>query len=256
MGEVNGLNLRFMDNRLLKSIDVSGVAAGLQRHMPNYGVAQYFEKKGHVVLTGADCACVAVDREQTAAALLSGNFFPGFFFINTLLIGERFQRTSLLKRMLAELFRRTFSTSASFTDLLVIKTYNPISYCALRIFNAIPATGFYPIIGGRNVFGRVKERLRAAAAMLDPECVYDPETSVLKDCAYGVTEQFYVCRPICRDGRVNEYFRKHLSPRDRLLCGLSLESDRAKERFLTKLGWHAGARAQDQELNHKEVDYA
>lgn len=251
------MTLRFVDGRHLKSTDVGRVAAGLQRYMPSYGVAQYFEKKGHLVLSGADCACLAVDRGETTAALLTCNLFPGFLLINTLLIGERFQRTLLLKRMFGELFRRTFNAPGGFTDLLALKTYNPISYCALRIFSAIPGTGFYPGIDGQAPSAAVQRLLQKAAATLNPECVYDPRTSVIKDCAYGVTEQFYIQRPICRDKRVNEYFRRHLSPHDRLLCGLYLESDQAKARLLRKLGWHAGAQTQDdEELNHKEVDYA
>jgi hypothetical protein len=74
------------------------------------------------------------------------------------------------------------------------------------------------------------------ARVLSPGLPFEPDTGAIRGGAGDVPADFWPEFPASSDKRVNDYFQRHLTPRDRLLCVLSCQSEAAQTAIMKALG--------------------
>jgi len=116
-----------------------------------------------------------------------------------------------------------------FPAVSVLKTYNPVVFCAMRNVGRIAGVGCYPSLDlaeragpiGRSAAGLATRIARTIAAGHP----FDPATGVITGA--GVPRDLYPSRPRSADRAVNEYFAAAARPGDRILCMLRVPTSQA-----------------------------
>lgn len=203
--------------------------------MPTYGVADYFRTKASL-LDPQDVTVIARGRAGGACVGLAvGGWMEcrstRFLHVKTMLIGEAWHRGPVLRLIWRALFIGLLRDGAAFPPAIVLKTYNPKSFSAMRAFAGVPDTAIFPAIGGDAFPAALMPAVRDIAATLSPGRVFDERTGVIKGAADGVTG-FYPTLPLCGKAPVDGHFQAHVTPDDRLLGCLFVRSPQAADRIL------------------------
>ncbi|EJN13531.1 hypothetical protein PMI42_03104 [Bradyrhizobium sp. YR681] len=217
----------------------AGIVADLVAAMPTYGVADYFRTKP--ALLGAQE--VTVLARETANGRCIGiavaDWCTGqstrFLHIKTVLIGETWHRGPALAAMWRALFMGLLANGSPFPPVIVIKTYNPKSFSAMRAFAGVIDTVIYPALEGESFPEVLMPAVRDIAAELAPGRRLDERSGVIEGAAEGVAG-FYRTLPLCGKKKVDRHFQAHLTPDDRLLGCLFALSPRAGQRILKAFG--------------------
>lgn len=217
----------------------SRIVRDLVAVMPTYGVADYFRTKASL-LDPQDLTVIARERAGgTCVGLAVVGWIDGrstrFLHVKTMLIGEAWHRSQVLRLIWQALFAGLLRGGAGFPPVIVLKTYNPKSFSAMRAFAGVPDTAIFPAIGpamGTDDFpADLMPAVRDIAATLSPGRVFDARTGVIKGAADGVTG-FYPTLPLCGKAGIDSHFQAHVTPDDRLLGCLFVRSPQAAGRIL------------------------
>jgi hypothetical protein len=218
----------------MQQIIVPALAAGL----PQLKIHEYFDVKKQL-LYNADFVLTAFEPDTgVLAGILGASVYQGvvpFIHICFLFIVEVFQRSVVIQILFNNLLREMGTTVDNFPSVVALKTPNPRSYRALRAVASFGGAVLYP----RLELPQVPEMTALAieiSRQLDPNIVIDSETGILRDAAAGVPEDFYDEFPQTSDDKVNAYFREKMTPRDRLLCVLSVTSREVASHILRGFG--------------------
>lgn len=215
------------------------IVQGLGRAMPDLKIVDYFHAKGGM-FAECDHRVVAVERATgDAVAILASRWYDdglAFLHIATQLTGTRFQRTGLLKHMWAMHFREVSRSCRGFPSVIAWRTYNPVSFHTMHIFTRIPGVRMYPRIDAAAQDGDLRLMAARIAACVSHGLPFCGETGVIRGAASGVPADFYPVLQETRRPEVNRYFMTRLTPDDRLLCVLWIESAEGRRRILTAFG--------------------
>lgn len=118
--------------------------------------------------------------------------------------------------------------------LSVLKTSNPLVYCAMRVFTRLLGVTMYPEIGALVQDSDLTRRAGEIAKVIAPEYGFSGGTGVIHD--IGVPSDLYRTTPLSADRRVNAYFARNAGPADRMLCMLAIPSRAVAEHVLRALG--------------------
>jgi hypothetical protein len=140
-----------------------------------------------------------------------------FLHVLTQFVGTRYQHGAVFRQS----WREHFAALGTIPELVALKTYNPIVYCALHVFTRIPGVILYPDVsasGGQDP--SMTDLAGQVAATVAAGHVFVPGTGVIRD--IGVPRDLYREMPRSASSHVNEYFAASATPADRVLCVLSV----------------------------------
>ena len=219
--------------------ELSWVEAGLRRALPHLRIREYFASKPDI-LSSSDLVVIASEHDSgECEAVLAARWHRErhpFLHLTTLLVGARYQRSSLVRRMLALMWERLAAAPEGLPVTVALRTYNPSSYAAIRAFSRIGGVRLYPNVHGGEQEIDLRQLAAQIAPVISPECEFRSDTGVVVGGAGSVPSDFYPEMPSTSDGAVNDYFCRVLRPVDRLLCVLVVESRSAQARILKTLG--------------------
>jgi hypothetical protein len=209
------------------------LVTGLVAALPGLKLRELFELRRDMLLD-ADFLVAAVDRSRDQiVGLLTSRLVElpperEFLHIMVQFVGDGYRQGRVFRRSWASHFTRLLAERGRFPEIIVLKTYNPVAYCAMRAFSRHPEIGFYPADAG----------LRALAAEIagtvSPDHPFDPETGVIS--GVGVPVDLYTERPLSSVPEANDYFARHLRPGDRALCVLHVPTPAGQHAILSALG--------------------
>lgn len=211
----------------------AAVAESWARALPGLRIRELLRLRPEL-LRDPERIILAVDPQGELAGILShrwGRTAEGepFLHVPVQMIGEAHQRSSLLKHMWRRLFELLSDGGERFPSVIAMRTCNPSAYQAMRVFTRIPDVGLFPGLAAANEdpLGRLAARI---ARVLEPDAHYSPRTGVLR--GVGLPRDLYPDLPTCPRPDVDRFFRRRVRPEDRVLCVLSIASDRARSRIL------------------------
>ncbi|MEV0642218.1 hypothetical protein AB0I77_46360 [Streptomyces sp. NPDC050619] len=208
---------------------------GLAEALPELRISRLFELRPDI-LTGPDYLLITFDRTTgRAVGLLTARSFTlsdGSHCLQAMVqfVGGAHRRGTVLRENWLRLLR-TCVADRGFPDVIALKTYNPVAYCAMR---ALGRTGdIYPALTGPQD-PRMTAWADEVAEGAAPSCPFEPEVGVVR--GSGVPVDLYRSRPTSEDPAVNAYFAAHTDPGDRVLCLVRVDSAETGERILAGLG--------------------
>lgn len=212
---------------------------GLIAALPGLKMAELFSARPGL-FRDADLVTLATgesDRSVIGALASRWCALPSgrpFLHILAQFVGERYRHGVVFRRSWAS----HFSALASVPGLIVLKTANPVVYCAMRSFTRIPEITMYPDIplGSRTAepdtgTARLAAQVAEEIAPGHPFCA---PTAVIRDA--GVPPDLYPRLPESAASEVNEYFNGTIRPQDRVLCMLTVPTPRAGSLILGAFG--------------------
>lgn len=214
------------------------VVRGLERNLPHHKIGAYFSLKGAMLHGDHKHAFAEENGECIGLAAASYRRFRDreFLYIETLLVSEEHHGSPVTGQLLTALFGGIVEERGEFPDLIAMKTYNARAYVLMRAF-AGPGSGtvFYPELD-RDNSGPTKGIATEIAGALGGGFEFDATHGVVLGGGGQVPGDFWPSFPATRDELVNDFFRRHLTPRDRLLCFIDASTEEAKRSICARLG--------------------
>jgi hypothetical protein len=219
--------------------------ADLCRAMPSLKLREYFDYKRDMLQDSRHLVVAFAKDTGDALAILAVTWHKDndrkFLHLATMLIGEKFQGTTLVVHMLGLMFGQIYRLDHEFPTLVSMKTYNARSYSLMNMFTKLREFGveLYPSVSGAEISPELIDTAERIAGVLSPGLDFSRDTGVIKGGAGEVPADFWPQFPRARDEQVNEYFQTQMTANDRLLCVLRSPTDTAKQRIMKIIG--AGA---------------
>lgn len=216
------------------------VADDLALNMPLYKIEDYFLAKPNI-LVDSDWVFIAHDiHTHQVIGVLSINWIQGKLFsdsinIKTILIAPSFQKTQLIRHFFASMLK-VLQVRNGKPNSFSIKTTNPVSYMALRIFSRISDTQLYPDILKPNLNKIDVSIVKEMAKCVSPDQAYCLATSLYLNGGGRVPDDFYPVFPESKSSVVNHYFKEHVWPNNRLFAILFIDTDNARNELMRVLG--------------------
>ncbi|KPM57027.1 hypothetical protein ACG83_04295 [Frankia sp. R43] len=198
---------------------------GLAAALPDLRMTALFEARPDlfrstehlVVCTRADGRPVAALGASWASTAAAERFLHiGIQFVDRDLRGGAAFSSSWLA-----LLEQVVAT-AEFPRINVLRTYNPVAYCAMRAYGQLPGAVLYPDPRREQRDARLGELASRVADAVAPGAPFDRRCGRIS--GIGVPTDLYRARPTCDDPAVNDYFRRHTRPGDRILCMVHIRS--------------------------------
>lgn len=212
------------------------LTAGLTAALPGLRMRSLFQARMDM-FREADLITVTVDGETIVGVLSSRwcqlSLGPRFLHVTTQFVADTYRHGAVFRRSWYSHFADLLRDGSEFPSLIVLKTYNPIVYCAMRTFTAAPRTAIYPPISAAQdeaLLATADEVARTVA----PGRMFDRPTGVIRSA--GSPADLYPEMPRSRDGTVNDYFATVLQPGDRILCLLSVPDQQGAQAILHAFG--------------------
>lgn len=211
---------------------------GLIRALPSLRMAMLFALRKDM-FSEADLITAAVAPDGSAVGALSSRWMElshddCFLHILTQFVGEDYQGGTMFRDCWAAHLAALAAMERGMPHLFALKTYNPIVFCAMRAFTAIPDVWMYPNL---RVAAQEPTAVRLAAeiaALVSPGLSFSPETAVIQGA--GIPPDLYPALPRSADVAVNEYFTAVTQPGDRVLCLLAAPTTAARRAILGTFG--------------------
>jgi hypothetical protein len=213
---------------------------GLVAALPGMRMADLFAQRRDM-LHDADLVTVATvggPDGELVGLLASGwgvsTIGEEFLHVTSQFVGERYRHGRVFRASWAAHFAQVCALRGDVPGLTVLKTCNPLVYCAMRAFTRLPGITMYPDITAREQDPDLVRRAVAVARSIAPSHGFAGRTGVIH--GIGIPEDLYITTPLAADRRVNSYFARTTGPSDRILCLLAIPSKAAAERVLRTLG--------------------
>jgi hypothetical protein len=212
---------------------------GLAAALPSLNMRQLFDLR-HSIFSEADLLTVAAEKDSGAAiGVLSSRWsaLPSgqeFLHIQNQFVGERHQRGLTFGRSWGSHFAEIKRLGLTFPKLIVLKTYNPIAYCAMRAFARIPDVMIYPEVTVAEQHPKAIMLAEQIAKIIAVGYAFESETGVIR--GIGIPANLYPALPMSANKDVNTYFAAVTQPGDRMLCMLQVPTERAAAAILSAFG--------------------
>ncbi len=208
------------------------LAEGLVRALPQLRMRELFQRRFDMFCQ-ADLITVALAEGKVAGALASRwDALPDgirYLHITSQFVAEGHRHGGIFRMSWRGHFTDLLARNPMFPEMIVLKTYNPVVYCAMRAFGQAPYVRMYPALASAQ--NRATAGLAAKiAAAISPEHAFDPSTGVIRGA--GEPADLYPSLPISRDTDVNAYFARRTRPGDRVLCLLQIPTRRGAAAIL------------------------
>jgi hypothetical protein len=212
--------------------------SGLIKSLPSLRMAALFALRKDM-FREADLITAAVGPDGSVIGALSSRWtgLPGddrFLHILTQFVGEDYQGSSVFRDCWAAHLAVLADAKYGVPGLFVLKTYNPVVFCAMRAFTAIPDVWMYPDLGVKAQEPAAARLAAQVAAIVSPGLAFSPETGTI--IGAGIPRDLYPALPLSADLGVNEYFAAVTRPGDRLLCLLGAPTAAARKAILAAFG--------------------
>jgi hypothetical protein len=203
---------------------------GLAKALPSVQLRGLFTVRTDL-LREADLITVAVCRPAgEVAGVLSSQWVTlddgvRFLHVTTQFVGERYRDGVVFRRSWAAHLAAVGAGHRGFPSIIVLKTYNPRVYSALRSFGRLTGASFYPGTdrdGSDTGIARLASRI---SRTISPECRFDPTTGVISGAV--VPADLYPARSASANAAVNSFFARNTHPGDRVLCMLMMDTPQA-----------------------------
>ncbi|MCO6005446.1 hypothetical protein NE236_10675 [Actinoallomurus purpureus] len=216
------------------------IVDGLTEALPALRMRSLFTLRRDM-LRDADLITLAVETpRRSVVGALSSRWCTtpaggGFLHIMTQFVGERRQGDGIaFAGTWGRHIEGIYESTSEFPELWVLKTFNPIVYCAMRGFTRVPDVAFYPDIYAERQDPRIVRTAERVAAIAAPGHTFVPSTGIIRGA--GEPADLYPWLPESRDEKVNDYFAATTLPGDRMLCMLSIPTPEAAETILRMFG--------------------
>lgn len=224
----------------LSAEDSEWVAAGLVAAMPGLRMRELLTVRPDL-LADADYLVAAVDvRIDRVVGVLASQWaaLPSgrpCLHIQVQFVGDAYRSGSIFRRSWALHFAELVAEGHDFPEVVVLKTYNPVAYCAINAFSGHPEIAFYPAPAGPPTGDPELGALAAEVARtIAPRHRFDPATGVIH--GVGNPRDLYAELPSCSVQPVNDYFTRSTHPGDRVLCVLHVPTRAGRQAILAALG--------------------
>lgn len=208
------------------------LAEGLIHALPQLRMRELFRQRFDM-FDQADLITVAVVGNTVAGALASRwDTLPDgtrFLHVTSQFVAERHRHGGIFRMSWRGHFTDLLSGDPGFPETIVLKTYNPVVYYAMRAFGLAPYVRMYPSVTAPQRPSPARLAAMIAAA-ISPEHEFHPGSGVIRGA--GVPADLYPEQPACRDAQVNAYFARHARPGDRMLCLLQIPTRRGADTIL------------------------
>ncbi|GAA0477330.1 hypothetical protein GCM10009544_44140 [Streptomyces stramineus] len=214
------------------------IVDGLVEAMPDLRARELFAERRDM-LTEAEYVVLGVDRERDAVVSLLTSRWAKLpsgrtaLHVMTQFVGDAYRHGAIFGHSWTAHFTRLLADGGPFPEVIALKTYNPVAYCAMHAFSAHPEISMYP-----DPAGAPAPAARALAAevaeALAPGHPFDAGRGVLP--GIGRPVDLYRQRPTSSAEAVNAYFAAHLAPGDRMLCVLHAPTAAGRRAVLAALG--------------------
>jgi hypothetical protein len=155
-------------------------------------------------------------------------------------VGAAYRGGSIFRRSWAVHFAELLAEGHEFPEVLALKTYNPVAYCAMYAFSGHPDAAFHPQPAGPAASPPPLRSLAVeVAGAVAPGEPFDAEAGVLR--GIGVPRDLYPRIPACTEPAVGDYFARTVRPGDRVLCVLHVPTTAARRAILGALGLRPAA---------------
>jgi hypothetical protein len=220
--------------------DCERVHAGLAAALPDLRMRELFRLRPDL-FRNADYLVAAVDpRLDRVVGVLASQWVElptgrPCLHILAQFVGARYRGGSVFRRSWTLHFAELLAEGHRFPEVVVLKTYNPVAYCAMYAFSGHEEIRFHPEPGGAHSGDAGMRRLaEEVAATISPGHPFDPATSVIR--GVGVPADLYPAIPACSVEPVSAYFRRSVRPGDRVLCVLHVPTEAGVQAILSALG--------------------
>jgi hypothetical protein len=193
--------------------------AGLVAGLPGLRMAELFRRRPRIFHEYEYLVVAVAAGDRVPLAVLAARWQHTSEGLRFLHIGAQFvvdaaRGSDVFRQSWRELLAAVCD-SGQFPTVSVLKTFNPIAYCAMRAYGRLPGTAMYPDVARPDVDPVLAGMAHEIAQQLAPDHSFDALTGVIR--GVGVPADLYRERPSCEDADVNAYFLRHLLPSDRLL---------------------------------------
>ncbi len=211
------------------------IVDGLVDAMPDLRARELFTLRRDM-LTEAEYIVLGVDRERDAVVSLLTSRWAKLpsgrtaLHVMTQFVGDAYRHGAVFGHSWTAHFTRLLADGGPFPEVIALKTYNPVAYCAMNAFSGHPEISMYP------------DPARPAASALAAEVAEAVAPGHPFDAAHGVLPgigrpvDLYRQRPTSSAEAVNAYFAAHLEPGDRVLCVLHAPTAAGRHAVLRALG--------------------
>jgi hypothetical protein len=216
----------------------SWLIEGLVAALPRLRMRELFRRRMDM-FREADLLTVAVtERAGSVVGALSSRWVSlatgeRFLHVTTQFVGDDYRHGAVFRPSWANHLATVQAGPWGFPAIIVLKTYNPLVFCAMRRISRIAGVGFYPSIDPetdrKNGAGATSTDHTNLASrivrVISADHPFDPATGVISDA--GVPRDLYPALPRSADPAVNDYFAEVTAPGDRILCMLQIPSQQA-----------------------------
>lgn len=230
---------RLASRPALSAADFDRVRTGLAETLPDLRMRELFRLRPGL-LDRADYLVAATD---TAADRVVGVLASRWLelpsgrpclHILVQFVGAAYRGGSIFRRSWALHFAELLAEGHEFPEVLVLKTYNPVAYCAMHAFSRHPDAGFHPQPEGPAASSpQLRSLAIEVAAAVAPGEPFDAEAGVLR--GIGVPRDLYPRIPACSEPAVSDYFARTVRPGDRVQCVLHVPTVAARQSILAAL---------------------
>jgi hypothetical protein len=224
----------------LSAADFERVSTGLAATLPDLRMRELFRLRPDL-LDGADYLVAATDSAtDRVVGVLASRWLElpsGRTCLHILVqfVGAAYRGGSIFRRSWALHFAELLAEGHEFPEVLVLKTYNPVAYCAMQAFSGHPQAAFHPQPAGPAASAaRLRSLAVEVAAAVAPGAPFDAEAGALR--GIGVPPDLYPRIPACSEPAVSDYFARTVRPGDRVLCVLHARTAAARQAILAALG--------------------
>lgn len=219
--------------------DEEWITDGLTAALPGLKMGTLFTLRRDMFREADLITLVTESAGGTVVGALSSRWcaYPSggkFLHIMTQFVAERYQGSAAFASSWGGHLTRLFSDWGEFPGLFVLKTYNPIAYCAMRAFTRCPGVTFYPDVKAERQDASTMATAAEVASAISPGHSFIPETGIIRGA--GEPADLYPALPVSRNQRVNDYFAATAVPGDRMLCMLSVPTPEAAGMILGAFG--------------------
>lgn len=204
---------------------VSKIPGDLDIGLPNHKITNYFTLKVNI-FDKSDYFAIAIDTNNLVVGLMAFKTYEinneQLLQIETFIISEKYHGKMLGMQMVSFSFLSIVNVQGDLPIIISMKTYNPRSYVIMKKFTDMQSDNsyMYPVIGSNIKKSESQSLASKIAHLLESDRTFDAETGVIKDIVGGFLDDFWPSFPSSRNKIINEYFKKNVTTRDRMLVFL------------------------------------
>lgn len=223
-------------NTVIPDKELIKITQNISDGIPSMSLKDYFACKMHV-LNDCDHLVVGFDENENAIATLSSNWYKSksylFLHLETMIIVEEYQRSLTARHLLGCLFGALYKIHKIFPTYISLKSYNARAYSIMHRFSnmGLEDVKAYPDL----VFPEKSmniELIKEFSETLCPNLPLNENTCVIYGASGDVPNDLWKKLPETRENVVNQYFSKHLTSNDRMLCVLDSSNMESKKKIL------------------------